>query len=302
MAKILISGGSGLIGSRLTQLLLNKNHEVVHLSRKENLGAKVKVYHWDVAKGEVDYNAFAGADVVIHLAGAAIADKRWTIDRKREIIESRTKSAALLINGIMQQGIRPKVFIGASAIGYYGALSSNQQQKEEAVAATDFLGESCRLWEEAYALLPDEVVRKVIIRVGVVLAANGGALIKMAGPVKAGIGSALGHGKQMIPWIHIDDICGIFLKAMEDETMKGIYNGVAPAPVTNRELTRSMARVLNKPFFMPALPGFVLKLFFGEMAAMFLEGSAVSAEKIKAAGYKFQYESPEAALKDLLKQ
>lgn len=300
MPKVLITGGSGLIGKALTDKLLQKGYEVVHLSRSEKLDGKVKAYKWNVDKGEIDSRAFEQLDYIVHLAGTGVADKRWSAARKQEIIDSRVKSSALLVKMLKEHNVRLKAFVGASAIGIYGMETSAHVYKEEDKGKEDFLSYSCRLWEESYQPVMDSGVRTVIIRVGVVLSNKGGALLKMLGPVKAGIGSALGSGKQFVPWIHIDDISGIFLKAIEDEQLQGTFNGVAPSAITNNQLTKAIAKTLHKPYFMPAVPVVVLKLMFGELASMFLEGSAVSADKIKTAGYGFKFDTIERTLSDLL--
>ncbi|MBC7865252.1 MAG: TIGR01777 family protein [Bacteroidia bacterium] len=300
MKRILITGGSGLIGQGLTPLLQSKGYEVLHLGRKENLSGKVKTYKWNVEEGKLDERAFENIDSIVHLAGMGIADARWSEKRKKEIIDSRVKSSELLFNVIEKNKIKLSSFIGASAVGFYGAVSSEKIYTEADPAASDFLGTCCRLWEESYNGIISTGVRTVIIRVGVVLSGRGGALVKMAGPVKKGIGSALGNGKQIVPWIHEKDICGIFLKAIEDESMKGIFNASAPQFQSNAELTGAIAKQLNKKLWAPAVPAFVLKIMFGEMAGMFLQGSKVSTEKIQKEGYSFQFPEISDAMKNLL--
>jgi uncharacterized protein (TIGR01777 family) len=300
MPKVLITGGSGLIGKELTELLLKRNYEVAHLSRSENLSGKVKAYKWNVEKKEIDLRAFEDLDYIVHLAGTGVADKRWTEQRKQEIIDSRVNSSVLLSDTLKKAGTTLKGFVGASAVGIYGMSTSDHIYKEEDNGTDDFLSQSCRLWEQSYKPFEEAGIRVVKIRVGVVLSKKGGALIKMLGPVKLGIGSSLGSGKQYVPWIHIADICGIFLMAIEDEKMTGVYNGVAPNAVTNDELTRDIARTIGKPYFMPAVPVFVLKMMFGERSAIFLQGSAVSAQKIIRSGYGFKFATVETALSDLL--
>ena len=239
------------------------------------------------------------ADYIIHLAGANIGDKRWTDKRKQLIIDSRVKSAQLLFDTIKDRNKILKAFISASAIGYYGAITSDKIFTETDPAANDFLGETCRLWEQSAGQFNGLGIRTVKIRTGVVLTSQGGALAKMVAPVKIGIGSALGSGKQYLPWIHIEDLCEIYLKAIEDIQMKGPYNAVAPENKTNKEFTHSLAQALNKPFWFPNIPALILKLFFGKMSDMLLKGSRVSSEKIIASDFTFKFPDIETALNDL---
>lgn len=300
MQTILITGASGLIGTHLTPMLQSKGYRVIHLSRAAGNKNGIETFTWNVGKKIIDDKAVEQADYIIHLAGAGIADKKWTEERKKEIIGSRTDSTRLLFESLKRSNKKLDAFISASAIGYYGAVTSEKIFTEEDPAENDFMGTCCKLWEESVEPVTALGMRTVKIRVGIVLANDGGALPKMAAPVKFGIGSALGTGKQYTPWIHIDDICGIFIKAIEDENMHGVYNGVAPGPVTNYDLTKAIAKVLHKPFFMPNVPVFVLKVLFGKMTAMFLEGSRVSSAKTEIAGYVFKFRKMEDALADLL--
>jgi uncharacterized protein len=300
MPRVLITGGTGLIGTALTKHLIEKKYEVVYLSREENLHAEIKTYKWDVEKEEIDHRALSGVDYIIHLAGASIADKRWTEKRKKEIIESREKSARLLQNAVSKEGIRLKAFIGAAAVGIYGMQTSDHVFREEDQGKKDFLNHVCELWEKSYAGFGPVSDRLVVLRLGIVLSETNGALETMARPIKAGIGSALGTGKQINPWIHIEDLCRIFMKAIEEKSMSGVYNVAAPSIITNAELMKAIAETLHKPYFMPNVPVFVIRLMFGEMADMILTGSAVSAERIRNSGYHFLYTDVKSALRDLL--
>jgi uncharacterized protein len=302
MKRILISGGSGLVGIATTQLLLENNYEVVHLSRRENLSGMVKAYRWDVDSGVLDERSLEGIDALIHLAGTGIADSRWTEQRKKEIIDSRVKSSELLFSRIKKKGIKLTTFIGASATGIYGAVTSDKIFNEQDPPASDFLGTCCKLWENSYVPVISSGVRTVVLRIPPVLSDRGGALVKMVGPIKKGFGSALGSGKQFLPWIHEKDMARIILFALREEKMSGIYNAVAPAHLTNEELTALIAKQLNKKLWAPKVPAFVLRLMFGEMAGMFLEGSRVSSEKIEAAGFRFSFPRIDGALADLLRR
>jgi uncharacterized protein (TIGR01777 family) len=298
VAKILITGASGLIGKHLTELLEKNGHEVSHLGRKKQPGRSS--YTWDIAKGRIDDGALDGKDVIIHLAGAAVADKRWTDARKKEIIESRTESTKLLINELQRRKHHVKTIVAASAIGYYGFKNSDHVYQETDPAGDDFLATVVKLWEVEEDKISDLGIRLVKIRIGIVLTTKGGALKEMMKPVKLYAGAPLGTGRQFLSWIHIDDICGMFLKAVEDQSMYGPYNGVAPRPVDNREITSLIARSMKKPLILPSVPGFVLKLLLGEMADLVLQGSKVSSARIQSTGFKFLYPDCKEAVNDLV--
>jgi len=297
---VLITGASGLIGSRLTELLLQRGHKVSHLSRKARAG-KVPAYEWNIAKGQLDPKALDGVDSIVHLAGAGISDKRWNDARKKEIVDSRTLSSRLLYENLASQQNKVQSFISASAIGYYGFTKGPELFTELSKPGDGFLADVVRAWEAEVNTIASLKIRLAKIRIGIVLSDKGGALYEMAKPVKWFVGSPLGSGKQYLSWIHIDDLCGIFIKAIEDENMQGVYNGVAPNPVTNSEFTKALGKVLNRPLWAPAVPAFVLRVLLGEMADMILNGNNVSAEKVKEVGYTFQYPLLQQALMNLLK-
>lgn len=300
MKSILITGGTGLIGRALIPELLEQNYKVSVLSR--GFAAphpEATLFHWDVSAAEIDLKAVEQADVIVHLAGAGIGEKRWTKKRKQEIINSRVASAELLFQSVRETGTKLDAFISSSAVGWYGGFSRPQVMTEEMEAASDFMGETCRFWEAAADKFQEAGIRTVKIRTGVVLSRESGALSKMALPVKMGLGSALGSGKQIVPWIHIDDIVGIYLNAIEDASTQGAFNGIAPAVDSFDNFMRALARVLNKPYFMPAVPSFLLKAAMGEMAVLVTEGSPVSAQKIIDTGYAFQFPDLDKALADL---
>ena len=300
--KILISGGTGLVGKHLSEKLKEKGYSVTVLSRTSKKELDVPTYSWDIEKKEIDQEAIDTADCIIHLAGAAIAEERWTAKRKQLIIDSRVKSAQLIFDKVKENKKQLNVFISSSAVGYYGAITSDKIFTETDAPANDFLGETCKQWEEIADKFEELGIRTVKIRTGVVLSEQGGALEKMIIPIKTGIGSALGSGKQYIPWIHIDDLCGIYIKAIEDSQMRGAFNAVAPDHKSNMDFVRIAARVLKKTLWAPNVPSLVLKTLFGSMSVIILEGSRVSAEKIKAAGYHFLFPDLEGALIDLCKK
>lgn len=297
MSKILITGASGLIGTRLTEVFMQQGHVVVHLGRTKKTG-KVPSFVWDVEKGVIEENAFDGVDAVVHLAGAGVADQRWTKKRKLEILESRTKSTTLLAHHL-EKYLNVKVVVSASAIGYYGFGLSDREYTEESNPGTDYLATVVSAWEGEVDKIQNR--RVVKMRVGIVLSEKGGALKEMMKPIQWGVGAPLGTGKQYMSWIHLDDLCRMFIKAVEDHTMVGSYNATGPHAVTNKELTRAMAKVLHKPLWLPPIPKFVLKIVVGEMADIVLNGSIVSSKKIQQTGFTFQFNSLEEALHDLLK-
>lgn len=296
--RILITGASGLIGARLTELLLLQGHEVLHVGRSQRPG-RIPSYAWDVEKGTIDTRAIDSVDAIIHLAGAGIADKRWTTARKKEILDSRVQSTGLLHDVLRKGNHQVKAFVSASAIGYYGSGDENELFTEASPAGIDFLAQVTKQWEEASEKINSLDIRVVKLRIGIVLSEKGGALKSMATPVKLGLGAVLGTGMQYLSWIHLDDLCAAFMKAVEDNSMRGVYNAVAIQPATNRELTRAIAKILKRPLWLPALPAFVLKLMLGEMAALVTTGSKVSSEKIQKAGLRFTFTELESALRDL---
>jgi uncharacterized protein (TIGR01777 family) len=299
--KILISGGSGLIGTALTKLLISRGHEVSHLSRSKSSESGIPTFVWNLAKGEIDDAAFKGVEAIIHLAGAGIADGRWTEERKKIIIDSRVDSANLLYR--KAQELRPplKVFVSASGISYYGMDTTEKIYVETDPPSDDFIGTCCVLWEEAADQFSD-LARVAKLRTGIVLSANGGALEKIAQPVKLGFGAPLGSGDQWVPYIHIDDLCEMYLAAIEKENYQGVYNAVSGDHVTNTELTKATAKALKKPLWLPNVPSFVLKAGFGEMSRLILDGSRASAEKVKNAGFEFKYKTLRESLDSIYRR
>lgn len=300
MQTILITGGTGVIGRELNDKLRSKGYRVAILSRTTRKSADIPHYYWDIRKKTIEKEAIETADYIIHLAGANIGDKRWSKQRSKLIIDSRVESANLLFDKISTARKKPKAFISASAIGYYGTTTSDKIFCETDPPANDFLGETCKLWEQAADNFERMGIRTVKIRTGIVLSKQGGVLTKMLIPTKLGIGSAIGSGRQYMPWIHIDDLCGIYIKAIEDTRMNGAYNAVAPDQPTNKDFIQTLAHVLKKPFWAPAVPSLAINIIFGRMSSPLLEGSRVSSDKIIASGYNFLFPSLESALTDLL--
>jgi uncharacterized protein (TIGR01777 family) len=300
MSTVLITGGTGLIGKKLSKKLTDRGYDVAILSRARSKEEQLLTYIWDINKYEIEKEAIATADFIIHLSGSGIGEKRWTAKRKQEIIDSRVKSGHLIFDEIKKQNKNLKAFISASAIGYYGTATSNKIFYETDPAGDDFLGRTCREWEQVVDGFKNMGIRTVRIRTGVVLTKRGGALSKIIIPIKAGIGSAIGTGKQYIPWIHIEDLCGIYIKAIEDTQMNEAYNAVAPEHLTNKEFTKILATILKKHLWFPNIPAVVMKILFGEMSEILLQGSRVSAKKIQTTGFRFRFPSLECALKQLL--
>lgn len=300
MKNVLITGGTGLIGQHLTKSLKAKGYEVSILSRTKGTNKGVTTYTWDIDKGEIEVDAIKNADYIVHLSGESIGDNRWTEKRKSSILSSRIKSANLLFHYVKMHNPNLMAFISCSAIGYYGAVTTDNIFKEDDAAASDFLGRICSQWEEVADQFRTTGIRTVKVRCAVVLTPQKGPLSKMVTPTKMGIGSGLGNGKQYLPWVHIDDLCRIFIKSIEDQKMEGAYNAVSPHHVNNTDFNRTLAGVLGKPFWMPNVPTFVLKLMFGKMSQIFLNGSRISAEKIEKAGFEFSYPNLTLALNNLL--
>ena len=295
--NILITGGSGTVGKRLTKMLSDNGNKVFWLSRSPEK-QKVKSFYWDLDKMEIDTKAFENIDTIIHLAGASVAGHKWTEEYKKEILDSRIKSTKLLVDFLNNNPTTVKHFVSASAIGIYGD-THNDLITENSPLADTFLADVCIKWEGEVNKLNPSIIKSVM-RIGIVLDAKEGALVEMLKPIQFGLGAALGSGKQFISWIHVEDLCRIFLFWAENKHYSGIFNGVAPNPVTNKELTLLIAKTVNKPCFLPPVPGFMLKLILGEMADMVLSGSKVSANKIMETGFEFKFKEVEKALEDIL--
>lgn len=298
--NILITGGTGLVGTRLSEKLLEKGYNVSLLSRHAGEG-KIRKYRWDLNANYIDEQALAQADSIVHLAGAGVFDKRWTPAYKKEIMDSRVKSTRLLGEKLASTTHHVQSVICASAIGLYGFDTGSAWQMEDAPQGQGYLAEVTANWEKAAELIEATGIRTARIRIGIVLSDKGGALVEMGNPVKFGIGSPMGTGDQYVSWIHIDDLCDMFIYAIENNFMQGAYNAAAPEPVTNKTFIHEIAAVLKKPLWAPNIPGFVLKLVVGaEAGAVLLGGNRVSPKKIQDQGFKFNYAELKPALQDLL--
>jgi uncharacterized protein (TIGR01777 family) len=302
MATILIGGGSGLVGSRLSEWLREAGHEVRHLSRKVRPQAAYPTFQWNVKEGTIDAQALAGVDVVINLAGAGIADARWTEARKRLIISSRTESTHLLKRAIREHGPQVRAYLASSAIGYYGDRG-NEWLEETARPGSGFLSESCIAWEAASQEVAEELtLPTLVVRTGIVLSTRGGALPKMLLPLKLFTSTYFGDGQQWYSWIHIDDLCRIFLRGVEDPDFQGTFNGVAPNPVRNKDLAAALPRAAGKAALVMPAPALALQAALGEMSHTVLDSARCSADKLLETGFTFRHPDLLPALKDLLEK
>jgi uncharacterized protein (TIGR01777 family) len=307
MATVLITGGTGMIGTALTHALLEKNYKVIILSRKK-AGANAEHNHlshayWDLRSQTIDKNAISAADFIVHLAGAGIADKRWTRKRKREIRDSRVKSSELIVKSLQEIPNNVRAVISASAVGWYGAdpvIPNPRLFGEDDPAADGFLGETCKQWEASIEPVTDLGKRLVKLRTAIVLSNKGGALKEFKRPLRFGVAPFLGNGRQVMSWIHIDDLVRLYIAAIEDEKMSGVYNAAAPNPVSNKTFTLKLAQLIKGQFFIPVyVPTFALRLVLGEMSIEILKSATVSCDKVHKAGFTFLYPSVDAALLNL---
>jgi uncharacterized protein (TIGR01777 family) len=307
MATVLITGGTGLIGQALTKELTAKGYEVIILTRRINPSKEkpqplVSYAVWNIEQQTIDKKAVQKADYIIHLAGANVAGGRWTQNRKRLIRESRTKSAALLVKALKEIPNKVKAVVSASAIGWYGMDPQVPNPKpfvETDPSDASFLGQTCKLWESSIEPVMDLGKRLVKLRTGIVLSNKDGAYAEFKKPLRIGIAPVLGNGKQILSWIHINDIAGLYLYAIENEKMQGVYNAVAPQPVTNRQLILAMAKAGNKFYITVPVPEIALKTGLGEMSIEVLKSATVSNKKAEKAGYLFMFPSIEAAVHNL---
>ncbi len=306
MATILITGGTGLVGKQLTQLLLAKGYDVNILTRTiptKKAHQNMHYFLWDLTAGTIDSKAIETADHIVHLAGAGVADARWTKKRKQEIVASRVQSCQLIVKSLETINNNVQSIISASAIGWYGAdtpISLRDGFVETAPANAEFLGETCRLWESTMQPVLALNKRLVQLRIGIVLSNDGGALVEFKKPIKAGVAAILGSGQQVISWIHITDLCNLILYGIENSAMQGIYNAVAPETITNKALTLALATKMRGQFFIPIhVPVFVLKIMLGEMSIEVLKSATVNSFKTQATGFHYNYPTINLALDEL---
>ncbi|MBC7536877.1 MAG: TIGR01777 family protein [Ferruginibacter sp.] len=304
MQTVLITGGTGLIGKALTKLLAEKGYRIIILTREpanKQINKSVSYAAWDIKKQTMDIEALKSADFIIHLAGAGVVAHKWTVAYKKEIVESRTLSSKLIVDTLKNNTHKVEAIVSASAIGWYGAdKEPGHSFLESDKAADDFLGQTCLLWEQSIEPAASAGIRVCKLRTGIVLDNNGGALAEFKKPVRFGIAGILASGKQIVSWIHVDDLCRMYVHAIENTAITGSYNAVAPRPVSNKELTLQLAKSMRGSFFVPMhVPGFVLKLMMGDRSIEVLKSTTVSCAKMKETGFTFLYPSLEAALEAL---
>lgn len=298
MATVLITGGTGLIGTVLTRALQAEGHAVRHLSRTAGARDGVRTFTWDVARGAIDPQALEGVDRIVHLAGAGIADKRWTKARVQELIDSRARTAHLLLTAVHAQGVKPEVLVSAAGINYYGAAGTNRVYNENDAPGQDTIARISVAWEHAVDAW-SSTCRVVKLRTPIVLARTG-PLQRLAAPVRWGLGAPLGSGRQWMPWVHIDDLVAIYVKALSDDAMSGAYDVNTGQDVTNAQMMRTTAQVLRRPYFLPAVPGFALRAALGELSSILLDGSRASNQRLLDTGFRFAHPELKGALVDLL--
>jgi uncharacterized protein (TIGR01777 family) len=296
--NILITGGTGLLGKILTKELQNQGHQVSILSRNPDKVKNVKAFYWDVEKQEIDESCLQGIDTIVHLAGEGIADKKWTPKRKKEIIDSRVDSIQLLYSLIAKNDTTVKSIVSASAVGFYGNRA-DEILTEESPKGTGFLSDSCGFWEEAVDKGNELGLRVIKLRIGLLLTPKGGVLEPFKLMVKTFSAMKFGSGKQWFPWVHATDLVGMFAWAVNNSQFEGVYNATAPSPVTNTEFTKTLAKVMNRPFWPFQIPVFLLKIALGERKELLLMSNRTDSQKIQDAGYRFKYTDLKKALEDV---
>ncbi|MBP6432851.1 MAG: TIGR01777 family oxidoreductase [Ferruginibacter sp.] len=303
MQTVAITGGTGLVGKALTTLLVNKGFKVIVFSRKKAVTTPNIIYaNWDVNSQQIDITALQQADYIIHLAGAGVMDKKWTTEYKKEIIDSRVKSSELIVNTLKSNPHKVKAIISASAIGFYGEDKNDSYFfNEDDKADTNFLGTTCKLWEDSITKATELNIRVVKLRIGIVFSKDGGAFAEFIKPIKFKLATILGNGKQVISWIHIDDLCHQFLYTIENKKLNGTYNAVAPNPISNKNLIQKLAKKICGNFYIPMyVPSFVLKLMMGDRSIEILKSTRVSSKKIESEGFSFKYNTIDAAFENLV--
>lgn len=300
--KVIVTGSTGLVGRALIRSLLADGHEVTRLVRGAAQGFRAPgtaAVHWDPERGEIDAEELEGHDAAVHLAGESVAEGRWDDEKKRRIRESRVKGTGLLAGALAGLSAKPRVLVSASATGFYGNRGA-EVLREESASGEDFLSEVCREWEKATLQASQAGIRVVHLRIGVVLSGEGGALQKMLTPFKLGLGGKVGSGSQYMNWIALEDLIGVIRRALEDESLRGPVNAVAPQQLTNEEFTKSLGHVLGRPTIF-AVPAFAARLAFGEVAdALLMASTRVEPARLQEAGYQFKYPEIEGALRSAL--
>lgn len=300
MAKILVTGGSGLVGKSVSKFLSKAGHEIVHLGRGGNKVPGVVSFRWSYKDNYIDPFAFEGVEYVVHLAGANVAGARWTDAYKKEIYDSRVLTTRLLFETIQQHKFPVKKVIAAAANGIYP--DSAELMTEESPTGDSFLATVCSDWEKEIQKFSFINIPQTILRIGIVFSEFGGFIKEVSTPINWGVGAALGNGKQIISWIHIDDLCGVIQHAIDNDNVAGIYNCASPHPASNKTITKAMAKIMSRPLILPNAPAFMLKLLFGEFSYELLVNHNTSPQKLVNAGYQFKYPELEPALTDVLEK
>ena len=307
MQTVLITGGTGMVGQALSNYLLEKGYEVIVLSRSEKRSSRLHLSYalWDLDKQYVDPAAIQKADIIVHLAGESVATKRWTKKRKEQIVQSRVQSGALLVKALQENKHQVKTVIAASAIGWYGPDNTHSLQNgfvETDTPDDTYLGTTCQQWEQSVQAIATMGIRLVTLRIGIVFNKRGGALAEFIKPAQFGLATILGPGTQIMSWIHQMDLCKMILFAAGNESVKGVYNAVAPSPAANKQIVEMVAEKLFPIQLSVKVPVFILKIMLGEMSIEVLKSANVSSKKIQAAGFEFEFPTLETALTQLLKK
>ena len=298
MKKILIAGGTGFVGKKLIPFLVEKGYSIHVLTRKPsaNSSKNIRFFQWEIERQYIDKKAFEGVEILINLTGANIGEKRWTEQRKKEIIDSRINSIDVLYQYISENKFNINTFISSSAVGFYGAVTTDKTFVETSESGNDFLASVCQKWEDAALKFNDLGIRTIILRKGVILGKEGGMVKKLSPLAKLGINISLGSGEQHLPWIDIRDLVRLYDFFLSNAQLSGIYNAVATEQITMSDLSKALLQAFGKKSFLPNAPAFVIRLLFGEMAVMLLEGSKVSNEKLKTTGFSFEFDTIEKSL------
>ena len=304
MATVLITGGTGLIGTALTKALVQKDYEVIIVSRSAKISSQKNIDYvkWDVDKQIIDEKAIQKADYIVHLAGANVGERRWTKKRKKQIIESRIDTGKLLVKALKEIPNKVSAVISSSAIGYYGPDGQIPNPKpfvETDLASANFLATTVQQWENAIEPVKDSGKRLAFFRTGIVLSNDGGAYKEFKKTLRFGVVSVLGNGKQKISWIHMDDLCRLYIEAIENESWRGVYNAVSPNPVSNQQLIKEIAKQTRKFYITVKVPSIVLKIILGEMSIEVLKSATVSSRKVERKAFRFLFPTIEAAIKNL---
>ncbi|WP_254245071.1 TIGR01777 family oxidoreductase [Hymenobacter sp. BRD67] len=302
--KILITGGTGMIGQRLAELLIDSGHEVGLLTRDLHKASHFRLFGWDPQGGTIDPAAVPYADCIVNLAGSSVAEGKWTTERKHDIIRSRLDGLELLYRELAKPGHHVQTLLSASAIGVYGDRGAEMLYEDSPIAAPgdDFLADVVVQWEAAARRIGELGPRVVLPRIGIVLSPEGGALVPIAKTIRYGAGAPLGSGRQYMSWIHLDDLCHLLVHMLEEAQWQGEYNAVAPNPVTNQEFTATLAQVMHRPLLLPKVPAFGLKLAMGEMSEIVLGSQRVSADKVLSQGFVYEYPEVKAALQSFYQE